>query len=97
VGHGMKGNRKKSETYRFNGNPFLDTHSIHSVEIADLERYVKELETKLADPNDTDAKNWTARWLSRFQRELAKKRKGVALKKNERSKSSRTLRRLDLS
>lgn len=50
----MKRNRKKVETYRFNGNPFLSADSIHSVKIADLESFIKEFEAKLANPKDAD-------------------------------------------
>jgi hypothetical protein len=76
----MKKNRKKAETYRFNGNPYFHAGSIHSVTIADLESRIKSFEAKLADPNDPDDKKWTERWLSRFKRELAKKQKGRELK-----------------
>jgi hypothetical protein len=82
----MKRNRKKVETYRFNGNPFLHAHSIHSVTIARLELGIKDLESKLANPNDPDDKEWVQRWLMRFKKELAKKRKGLALKESERCK-----------
>jgi hypothetical protein len=81
----MKKNRKKADTYRFNGHPFFHAQSIHSVIIADLASRIKELEAKLADPNDPDDKKWTARWLGRYKQELAKKRKGLALKTRERS------------
>jgi hypothetical protein len=76
----MKKNRKKADTYRFNGNPYLHKGSIHSVTMADLELRIKEFEAKLADPNDPDDRKWTARWLSRFKKELDKKRKGRSLK-----------------
>jgi hypothetical protein len=76
----MRKNRKKSETYRFNGNPFLHAGSIHPVKIGDLESGIRALEAKLADHGDTDDKRWTARWLRRYRWELAKKRKGLALK-----------------
>jgi len=79
----MKRNRKKNDTYRFNGHPFLHANSIHSVKIADLESSIGKLEAKLADPHDPDAKDWTARWLKRYMQELAKKRKGLALKSRE--------------
>jgi hypothetical protein len=78
----MKKNRKKADTYRFNGYPF-QARSIHSVKIEDLESRIKDLEAKMADPNDADDKRWTARWLTRHKQELAKKRKGLALKKRE--------------
>ena len=80
----VKKNRKKADTYRFNGHPFLHAHSIHSVTIADLELRIKDCEAKLADPNDPDDKKWTQRWLMRYEKELAKKRKGLALKDRER-------------
>jgi hypothetical protein len=80
----MKKNRKKVEAYRFNGHPFLFAGSIHAVKIADLEVEIKKLEAKLANPDDDDDKKWTARWLERFQLELAKKSKGLDLKKRDR-------------
>ena len=83
----MKKNRKKAETYRFNGHPFIHAGSIHSVEISKLESCIKELEAKLADPNDNDATGWTARWLKRYKQELAKKVKGLSIKKQEKTKS----------
>jgi hypothetical protein len=80
---GMKKNRKKAETYRFNGNPFLHPRSIHPIRIEELEGLIKGFEAKLANPNDPDDKKWTARWLQRFKRELSKKKKGRALKERE--------------
>ena len=85
----MKKNRKKADTYRFNGNLFLHVGSIHSVTMVDLEARVKEFEAKLADPNDPDDKKWTARWLSRLQKELDKKRAGRGLKQRDRRVSRR--------
>ena len=76
----MGKNRKKAETYRFNGNPSLDSHSINPVKIADLELRIEKFEIKLADPNDPDDKKWTEHWLGRFSRELEKKQKGLSLK-----------------
>lgn len=76
----MKRNRKKNETYRFNGHPFLHANSVHPVKIADLETCIRKLEAKLAEPTDPDAKGWASRWLKRYKQELAKKRKGLALK-----------------
>jgi hypothetical protein len=46
----MKKNRKKAETYRFNGNPHMHAGSIHSVEMPDLEAHISQFEAKLADP-----------------------------------------------
>jgi hypothetical protein len=86
----MKKNRKKVETYRFNGHPFLHAGSINPVKIADLESRINELEAKLADPDDADDKRWTASWLKKYKQELAKKRKGLALKERERTESPRT-------
>lgn len=83
-------NRKKADTYRFNGNPFLHTGSIHSVEMADLEAYVKQFEAKLADSDDPDDKKWTARRLERFRKELEKKRAGRSLKQREKRDHRRT-------
>ena len=79
----MRKNRKKAETYRFNGLPFLHTQSIHPVMIAELESRISDCEAKLSDPNDPDDKNWTARMLKRYAAELTKKRKGFALKERE--------------
>ena len=86
----MKRNRKKADTYRFNGNPFLHGGSIHSVEIAELEARITQLEAKLADPKDPDDKKWTARWLERFRKELDKKRSGRSLKQREKRDRRRT-------
>jgi hypothetical protein len=52
----MKKNRKKANTYRFNGHPYLHSGSIHSVEMAELESRVKQFEAKLADSDDPDDK-----------------------------------------
>jgi len=73
-------NRKKAETYRFNGYPHSNPGSIHSVGIAQLNFWIKEMESKLADPNDPDDKKWVARWLKRYAQERDKKVKGVILK-----------------
>jgi hypothetical protein len=79
----MNKNRKKADTYRFNGHPFLHVGSIHSVEMAELEMRVRQFQVKLADPNDPDDKKWTACWLERFQKELNKKQAGRSLKRRE--------------
>jgi hypothetical protein len=88
----MKKNRKKADTYRFNGHPYLHASSIHSVEMAELEAWVKQYEAKLADPDDPDDKKWTARWLDRFRKELEKKRAGRNLKQRERRERRRAKR-----
>jgi hypothetical protein len=73
-------NRKKTETYRFNGYPHSNPRSIHSVPVATLNSWITSYEAKLADPNDPDDKKWTARWLKRFTLERDKKLKGAVLK-----------------
>lgn len=82
----MKRNRKHTETYRFNGYPHRDPGSIHSVGIARLEEGVREYESKLASATDPDDKKWVKRWLDRYRAELAKKRKGLELKRRSRAK-----------
>ena len=79
----MKTNRKKTDTYRFNGHPYFDARSIFSVEIADLEAEIKKFEAKLADSDDPDDKKWTSRWLERYRRELDKKLARRRLKQSE--------------
>jgi len=76
----MRKNRKKAETYRFNGHPTL----------VELESRIADLEAKLADTNDPDAKGWTARWLKRYETEMEKKSRGLALKESERTDSRRS-------
>lgn len=71
----MKKNRKKADTYRFNG-----LWGTKPVRLAELEELIREFEAKLADSNDPDDKKWTGRWLSRFRRELAKKQRALAYK-----------------
>ena len=82
----MKQNRKKTETYRFNGAPHANPKSIHAVTIADLEMRIVGLEAKLANPNDVDDKRWTERWLKLHKKELSKKCQGLLLKSEEKSK-----------
>jgi hypothetical protein len=89
----MKKNRKKAETYRFNGHPSFHPRSIQSVTIAELEARIEEWKAKLADYYDPDDRKWTRRWLQRYERELDKKRKGLALKEDERRKSRQVRRR----
>lgn len=91
----MKRNRKRADTYRFNGNPFIHAGSIHSVEMADLEARIKQFEAKLADPDDADDKKWTARWLTRFRKELDKKRAGRSLRQRETKDRRRARQRRD--
>jgi hypothetical protein len=88
----MRGNRKKTEKYRFNGNPFFNPGSIHSVTISDLAAQITKAEKQLADPDAPDDQRWIARWLKRMQKELAKKREGLALKRHERRKHQRATR-----
>jgi hypothetical protein len=83
-------NRKKLMGYRFNGYPHCDPGSILSVGIPQLQARIKELEAKLADPNDTDDKRWVAQWLKNYAKELEKKRKGLFLKlQSKRSRGDR--------
>ena len=80
----MKQNRKKSDSYRFNG-----VWGIKTVAIADLRELVAKFEAKLADPDDGDDKKWVARWLKRFQQELSKKEDSVDRRQDEAVKSPR--------
>jgi hypothetical protein len=83
-------NRKKTQTYRFNGYPHSNPKSIFPIGIADLQGGIRDLTAKLADPNDPDDKKWVARWLQRYTKELEKKRKGIALKlQSKRSRGDR--------
>ncbi len=88
-------NRKKTETYRFNGYPHLNSKSTRSFDIAKLESIIAEFADKLSDPNDPDDRKWTQRWLTRFEKELKKKQDGLALKQLEQSKASRIRNRSD--
>ena len=83
----MKRNRKKVETYRFNGYTHLHAGSIHPVTIADLESRIRAFEAKLTDPEDADDKRWTRRWLGRFETELSKKLERLDLRGEERAKA----------
>jgi len=83
-------NRKKTETYRFNGYPHSNPGSIHSVGIAQLNFWIKEMESKLAGADDLDDKKWVTRWLKRYTQERDKKLKGVILKlQSKRSRGDR--------
>jgi len=74
-------NRKKTETYRFNG-----LWGMRPVKTDDLQDWIKKAEAKLANPEDPDDKKWTARWLRRFRQELKKKLRGKEQKKGERNR-----------
>ncbi len=90
----MRRDTKKADTYRFNGNPYLHSGSIHPITIADLESRIRAFEAKLVDPEDPDDKKWTERWLNRFKAELAKKLEGLSIRSEERAKSVLRRRRL---
>ena len=68
----MKKNRKKADTYRFNG-----VWGMKPIGTAELKILIEQFKSKLDDRNDRDDKKWTARWLKRFQLELAKKEKNL--------------------
>ncbi|MGC8641684.1 MAG: hypothetical protein ACP5XB_17595 [Isosphaeraceae bacterium] len=84
----MRRDPKKADTYRFNGNPHLHSGSIRPVTITDLVVQMRQLEAKLADPEDPDDTKWTERWLNRYEAELAKKLNGRSLKGEERAKAT---------
>jgi hypothetical protein len=73
-------NRKKTDTYRFNG-----VWGMKPVKIAQLEEWIEEYEAKLTDANHRDDKKWVAHWLKRFRQELRKKQKGKELKRREKA------------
>jgi hypothetical protein len=76
----MKTNRKKSDTYRFNGDPSQDPSSIRPVTIADLEARIEKFIAKHSDPADPDDKKWIQGWIRRYETELKKKRRSLAQK-----------------
>lgn len=80
----MRKNRKKTETYRFNG-----LWGMKSVDIAELKSLIRKFQGKLADPSDPDEKKWTGRLLQRFQRELEKKEQSLHTKNRDRAKPRR--------
>jgi hypothetical protein len=86
-------NRKRAETYRFNGSLNFDARSIRSVGIDQLQAAVSALRRKLDDPKDEDDKRWTARWLSRYEKELAKKERALETKGRESANESSRRRR----
>ncbi len=73
-------NRKKADTYRFNGSAAFCSSSINPMQMAELGSAVAEFAAKLNDPNDSDDKKWVARWLQRFCREWEKKQAGRSQK-----------------
>ena len=68
----MKKNRKKSDTFRFNG-----VWDMKPIETDKLKSLIGKFQSKLTDPDDLDDKKWTARWLKRLQQELLKKEKSL--------------------
>jgi hypothetical protein len=82
----MRRNRKKADTYRFNG-----VWGMNSVGIAELETLIQRFRHKLTDPTDPDDKKWTVRWLRRFQREAAKKERGLEKKQRDEAKARKRL------
>ncbi len=85
----MAKNRKKSETYRFNGNPSLHSGSIESVDVKQLASMIEQFEAKLTDPDDPDDKKWTQRWLDRLRRENERKIDSRERKQQEKLKHDR--------
>ncbi|MCS7471623.1 hypothetical protein NZK35_33665 [Stieleria sp. ICT_E10.1] len=85
----MSKNRKKSETYRFNGNPSLHSGSIESVDVKQLASMIEKFQAKLADPDDPDDKKWTERWLDRLRKEHQKKVGALERKQHEKLKHHR--------
>jgi hypothetical protein len=77
-------NRKKADTYRFNG-----VWGMEPVLIEELERGVRYYRFKLRWRGDRDAKGWTARWLGRYERELEKKRRGRDRRAEDKAKGRR--------
>jgi thiamine pyrophosphate-dependent acetolactate synthase large subunit-like protein len=82
----MAKNRKKSETYRFNG-----VWGVTPVRADELREWITKFEAKLADPDDPDDQKWTRRWLARFKKELAKKEESRQRRQQEVSKKCRKL------
>jgi hypothetical protein len=74
-------NRKQADTYRFNG-----VWGMEPVLIEELERCVRYFRFKLRWRGDSDAKEWTARWLGRYERELEKKRRSRERRAEEQTK-----------
>ncbi len=74
----------------------FNPRSIISLDIAKLESRIAAFEKKLADPADPDDKKWTMTWLTRCQRELEKKQKGMAFRERERSTPVRRTPRVHL-
>jgi hypothetical protein len=80
----MKKNRKKAETYRFNG-----LWGMEPVRSDELRQLIRRFRNKLGNPFNPDARKWTARWLVRFQREYARKLRSLARKQLSREKDRR--------
>ncbi len=81
----MRKNRKKADTYRFNG-----LWGMRSVDIAELKSLIRTFQGKLADPSDPDDRKWISRWLQRFLRELEKKERSLQTKQRDRARPRRT-------
>lgn len=60
--------RRKAKVYRFRGD------------MAALEGRISLCKSKLADPQDPDAKEWLMRWLKAAERRLAEKERSVEAK-----------------
>jgi hypothetical protein len=82
----MARNRKKSDTYRFNG-----IFGIKSVEASELKTLIERFKAKDVDSNDRDDKKWTAHWLQRYQQELAKKEKTLEQRQTDAAKRLRKI------
>lgn len=80
----MRKNRKKSDSYRFNG-----ISEMNRVGIAELQVQIENFKKKLETVNDADAKEWTERWLKRFQQEHAKKERQFEHKRLDTEKRHR--------
>jgi hypothetical protein len=80
----MQKNRKKADTYRFNG-----LWAMQPVGIAELQSLIRTFSRKLADLEDADDKKRTARWLQRFQRELTKKERSPEQRQTAETKAQR--------
>ena len=82
----MTKNRKTSDTYRFNG-----LAGLKPVETAELKALIERFQAKQQDSNDPDDKKWIARWLKRFQQELAKKENAMEQRRIDSNKQRRKI------